>query len=185
MAKKSKDPSFLFYSQDFLVGTTFMEDHEIGKYIKILCYQHTHGHLSEEMMSTICRGVVPKNVLFKFIQDENGNWYNERLEEVIEERKTFKQLQSENAKSGHEKRKKDNGNDLAPAESLPSGNSLAPAESLPALEDEDLTHSRTPIRTQERSTRTRTKGTNPQALINNSQALNSPELDDLYKELFQ
>jgi len=31
-----KDPAVLFYFQDFLVGTEFMSDEEVGKYIFVL-----------------------------------------------------------------------------------------------------------------------------------------------------
>ena len=46
----NKDPAFLFYSSDFLTGTMFMSDSQLGKYIKILCTQHQKGHLSEKDM---------------------------------------------------------------------------------------------------------------------------------------
>ena len=32
---ENKDPAFLFYSSDFLTGTMFMSDTQLGKYIKI------------------------------------------------------------------------------------------------------------------------------------------------------
>ena len=45
-----KDPAFLFYYQDFLVGTSFMSNEVIGAYIKILCYQADKGSISKEHM---------------------------------------------------------------------------------------------------------------------------------------
>ena len=45
MAKKNKDPAILFYPEVFIMGTIFMSDEEVGKYIRLLCYQHQHGGL--------------------------------------------------------------------------------------------------------------------------------------------
>ena len=42
-----KDPAVLFYFQDFLVGTEFMTDDEVGKYIRILCHQADKGALTD------------------------------------------------------------------------------------------------------------------------------------------
>jgi len=46
-----KDPAFLFYSSDFTIGTQFMTDEQVGKYIRLLCAQHQTGHLDEEHMT--------------------------------------------------------------------------------------------------------------------------------------
>ena len=39
--KKGKDPAFLFYPNDFIVGTLMMTDEEVGIYIRLLAYIHT------------------------------------------------------------------------------------------------------------------------------------------------
>ena len=44
----AKDPAFLFYPSDFLTGTMFMTDEQVGKYIRLLCAQHQKGHLCEK-----------------------------------------------------------------------------------------------------------------------------------------
>ena len=48
----NKDPAFLFYTSDFLTGTMFMTDEEVGVYIRLLCVQHQHGGLIEKDIFT-------------------------------------------------------------------------------------------------------------------------------------
>ena len=67
----NKDPAFLFYSSDFLTGTMFMTDSQLGKYIKILCTQHQKGHLSEKDMLKICKR-YDKDIFEKFAKDNDG-----------------------------------------------------------------------------------------------------------------
>ena len=43
--EKNKDPAFLFYSSDFLTGTMFFTDEQVGKYIRLLCAQHQKGQI--------------------------------------------------------------------------------------------------------------------------------------------
>ena len=83
-----KDPAFLFYSNDFLTGTFLMTDEQIGRYIKLLCLQHQKGHLKEKDMLNICKE-YDEDIFSKFIQDEQGNYYNKRLEEEAEKRNKF------------------------------------------------------------------------------------------------
>lgn len=84
----SKDPSFLFYTNDFLTGCFFMSDEQVGKYIRLLCLQHQTGHLKKEHMIKIC-GTYDKDVFGKFKQDENGLYYNERLDTEINKRNNY------------------------------------------------------------------------------------------------
>lgn len=93
----SKDPSFPFYSQDFLVGTFAMDDATIGKYIKLLAFQHQSGHLSEKTILKVCGGEMDPELKTKFKIDNEGLYYNERLDEVLENREKFKAKQSDNA----------------------------------------------------------------------------------------
>lgn len=39
----SKDPALLFYTSDFLTGTTLMTHEQVGIYIRLLCVIHQHG----------------------------------------------------------------------------------------------------------------------------------------------
>jgi len=84
----AKDPAFLFYSSDFITGTDLMSYDQIGKYIKLLCLQHQKGHLKEKVMLQIC-GEYDEEIFEKFVKDEQGLFYNERLQEEIDKRKSF------------------------------------------------------------------------------------------------
>ena len=50
-----KNPAFLFYTSDFITGTLFMNNEEVGAYIRVLCMQHQKGHLTEEEIKNICK----------------------------------------------------------------------------------------------------------------------------------
>ena len=92
----AKSPAFNFYSSDFLTGTIFMEDHEVGKYAKLMCIQHQKGHMSLEQMEVVCKGSVPKNVMANYTQDDAGLYYNKRLEKVIAEKQEYCEKQASN-----------------------------------------------------------------------------------------
>lgn len=96
----AKDPAFLFYYQDFLVGTEFMTNEEIGIYIKILCHQADKGRLSQKHMLSICKAYgFSDSLQSKFMIDENGFYYNERLEQEVQKRRKYTESRRNNAKS--------------------------------------------------------------------------------------
>ncbi len=97
-----KDPAFLFYSSDFLSGTMLMSDEEIGQYIKLLCLQHQKGHLKEKDMLNICK-THNEDIFSKFKKDEEGNYYNERLEYESNKRKAYSESRRNNRKKKEEK----------------------------------------------------------------------------------
>lgn len=95
----AKDPAFLFYSQDFLVGTMAMPFEERGRYITILCYMHQNGRLNEETIKLLV-GSFSDMLRAKFIQDENGLFYNKRLEIEAEKRTKFVESRQMNGLKG-------------------------------------------------------------------------------------
>ena len=97
-----KDPAFLFYSQDFFMGTYGMTDAQVGRYIRLMCLQHTKGHLSEDVMAGAMGGELDAAVMSKFKIDENGLYYNERLEEEVSKRKRYSESRSKNRMSKSE-----------------------------------------------------------------------------------
>lgn len=99
----SKDPAVLFYTSDFISGTQFFTNEECGQYIRLLCQQHQLGHIPENHMKIICLS-YDSNVWKKFIKDENGNWYNQRMEIEKEKRLNYCNSRSKN-KKGHIKEK--------------------------------------------------------------------------------
>ena len=96
----SKDPAFLFYSSDFLTGTMFLSDEQTGKFIRLLCVQHQKGRLSEKHMINICK-TYDKDIFEMFTKDDEGLFYNERLEYEHNKRKSY----SESRRSNRTKKK--------------------------------------------------------------------------------
>lgn len=83
----AKDPAFLFYSSDFLTGTMFMTDEQVGVYIRLLCAQHQHGgRIDTNVLRTYCDRITNGDtVAAKFAQDDRGS-FNERLEIEMQKR---------------------------------------------------------------------------------------------------
>lgn len=92
-----KDPAFLLYSGDFATGTQFFTDDQVGKYVRLLIAQHLHGHLSERQMLHICKS-YDEDIFLKFLKDDEGKYYNERLESEVARRKKYSESRSENKK---------------------------------------------------------------------------------------
>jgi uncharacterized protein YdaU (DUF1376 family) len=89
----AKDPAFLFYPGDWLGGTlNFTRAHK-GAYMDLLMGQFNIGHMSIEDITTILGpdfdSMWESKLKNKFIQDENGLFYNEKLENEIIKRKNF------------------------------------------------------------------------------------------------
>ena len=93
----SKDPAFLFYSSDFLTGTMFMDNEQVGKFIRLMCAQHQKGRLSEKDMLKICI-THDEDIFSKFERDEAGLYFNTRLEEEVDKRKAYSESRRNNRK---------------------------------------------------------------------------------------
>jgi len=92
----AKDPAFLFYSTDFFMGTIELSDEQTGQYIRLMCLQHQKGHLSETVMRSVMHGELDSLIMSKFQQDEDGKYYNARLENEISKRRRYSKSRSEN-----------------------------------------------------------------------------------------
>lgn len=103
----SKDPAFLFYSNDFDAATKFFTHEQVGKYLRLLIAQHQHGHLSDKQMTFIC-GSHDVDVFDKFQKDDTGMFFNQRLEAEVNRRKSFSESRSLNRKRGIMTKTKDN-----------------------------------------------------------------------------
>jgi uncharacterized protein YdaU (DUF1376 family) len=101
----AKDPAVLFYTSDFLTGTLTMTNDQVGKYIRLLCLQHQKGFLTEKDMLNICQS-YDEDIFSKFIKDDTGKYYNERLESEISRRKSYSLSRSLNRKSTKHKPKR-------------------------------------------------------------------------------
>ena len=98
-----KDPAFLFYPSDFLTGTMFMSNEDIGIYIRLLCSQHQHGGIIDKVSFNSLvgeRGLLKS----KFIETDIG-FYNERLAQEISKRSIKSSNMSEAVKKVWESRK--------------------------------------------------------------------------------
>lgn len=99
----NKDPAFLFYPADFIVGCADLTMEERGQYITLMCLQHQKGRLNKRTIDLSIPN-ISQYVLDKFDIDENGLYYNKRLEAEITKRQKYCEALSQNAKSGWEKR---------------------------------------------------------------------------------
>lgn len=115
----AKDPAFLFYPSDFLTGTMFMNNEQIGIYIRLLCSQHQHGGVIDKISFN---SLVGNNDIIrsKFIEIDLG-FYNQRLANEMEKRNKKSNNISNAVKEVWEKRKKSN--------AIPLENNAIPKES--------------------------------------------------------
>jgi len=97
-----KDPAILFYTSDFITGTLTMTDDQVGKYIRLLCLQHQKGKLSEKDMLFICKS-YDEDIFCKFIKNEDGRYYNERMDNEINRRLKYAESRSNNRKGSLKK----------------------------------------------------------------------------------
>jgi uncharacterized phage protein (TIGR02220 family) len=116
-----KDPAFLFYSQDFIVGTLTMTFEDKGKYITILSLMHQQGRLDEKTISLLV-GSISDTLRNKFSIDENGFWFNDRLEQEIEKRTKFIESRINNGIKGGRPKKEHKPNGLASAKLIENEN---------------------------------------------------------------
>lgn len=95
MSGKGKDPAFLFYPSDFLIGTMDMTDEEVGIYIRLLCRQHQKGSIKPKFMKDLS-----DEILSKFQKDKDGNYYNKRLKDEINKRIKYAESRKANGSKG-------------------------------------------------------------------------------------
>ncbi len=114
-----KDPAFLFYTSDFLIGTLVMSFEDRGKYITLLSYMHHNGRLNAETIYVLV-GEMSDNLKAKFKTDENGLWYNERLEEEMLKRNRFVGSRHSNGKLGGRRETKTESTITIPGLTMPA-----------------------------------------------------------------
>ena len=104
------DPAFLFYPNDYLGGTLGMTFEEKGAYIELLMMQFNLGHLQEGKILKMLgsSSELWESIKLKFVIDENGLYYNKRLEyeqikrrKYSESRRNNKSGKNQYSKSGH------------------------------------------------------------------------------------
>lgn len=97
--KKSKDPSFLFYSQDWITGTYGMSNSQKGSFIDLLALQHQGVSITIDVIKKTCENKRKDIdvVLTKFVKGKDGLYHNQKIKNVMEERVLFRLKQSQNA----------------------------------------------------------------------------------------
>ena len=95
----AKDPAFLFYYQDFLVGTTFMTLEETGAYIKLLCFQAAKGPMTKDQILKKIPAPIWEAICGHY-REANGFYYNERLQQEIDKRRLFTESRLKNLHMG-------------------------------------------------------------------------------------
>lgn len=100
----NKDPAFLFYFNDFLVGTADMTNFDVGCYIRLLCLLAAKGSLSQEQIKTFLGSAFGQSwpALQKKFVCKDGLYYNERLEFEKDKRSKWTESRRKNAKHMHE-----------------------------------------------------------------------------------
>ena len=102
----AKDPAFLFYPNDYIGGTMGMTFEEKGAYIELLMMQFNRGHMTSHMIGQTV-GQLWVKLKDKFVQDENGLWYNVRLELEQKKRKEFTSSRKNNLEGKNQYSKKE------------------------------------------------------------------------------
>jgi hypothetical protein len=103
------DPAVLFYSADFLMGTEYLSDAECGQYIRLLCWQHRYGPISQAFIAShFPNGLFPL-VANKFKVNPDGSIYNVRMEKEKTARHKFVKSRHDNL-HGKDKPKPEAGN---------------------------------------------------------------------------
>ena len=105
--KMAKDPAFLFYTSDFYMGTIELNDTQVGQYIRLMCLQHQKGHLSKAVLQSVMGAELDPAVADKFEIDEEGNYFNKRLEEETNKRKRYSESRRANRAKAEEKDKEE------------------------------------------------------------------------------
>lgn len=107
MAKKGKDPAFLFYPGDWLGGTSDFTRHHKGAYMDLLMAQFNKGRLSlddvKDILGADFDSMWDRKLKPKFIQDENGLFYNERLDLEKLKRSEFTSSRRKNLENKNDK----------------------------------------------------------------------------------
>jgi len=102
-----KDPAVLFYTSDFLTGTSRFSDEQCGQYIRALCSQHQEGMFTKDELFQILKS-YDSPVWKKFKQCDDGLFYNERMQKEIEKRVSYCESKSHPGVSGRKPKSYDN-----------------------------------------------------------------------------
>lgn len=107
MEKKSKDPAFLFYSNDFFQECLFLSNEEVGILIRLMCIQHQHGNIPKKRLGFLLGFEwvsFSDELKKKFVEAKNEDGeeviYSPMLAAAIEKRSQFIDKQKSNGQKG-------------------------------------------------------------------------------------
>jgi hypothetical protein len=94
----AKDPAFLMYHQDWLLGTQYLSYSQKGKYIDLLCHQADKGVIPKKIFKKIS-GKDFGDLITSYFKEDSEGFYNLKLKEVMEKRKAFAESRRRNRMS--------------------------------------------------------------------------------------
>lgn len=104
-----KDPAVLWYPNDYIGGTMGMTFEQKGAYVELLMTQFNRGHMTSHMIGQVLGqdgGRIWDTIKDKFIQDEEGMYYNVRFEKEQIKRKMFIDSRKNNLSGNNQYSKK-------------------------------------------------------------------------------
>lgn len=94
-----KDPAFLFYPNDWIGGTMGMTFEQKGAYMELLMLQFNRGHMTKHMIGHVLgqnSDYLWESVKDKFEIDDEGQFFNPRLDIEINKRKAYSESRRNN-----------------------------------------------------------------------------------------
>lgn len=125
-----KDPAVLWYYRDYLEGTELMSWAEQGAYARLLNKQADKGSLSIDLIKKILKKDFERiwpAISGKFLIDDEGHFYNERMSLEVDKRKKNSKHQKDKAEERWRKERQSRGNAAAYATAMPLANADANA----------------------------------------------------------
>ena len=103
--RKRQDPAYRLYTSDFLVRNSDLTDEQVGQFIRLLCFQHQNGHLTEATMLLFCKGKKDELIFSRFRLNGKGLYYNEEMDNEINRRHGICETNKENIEEYWEKKR--------------------------------------------------------------------------------
>ena len=114
-----KDPAFLFYASDFLTGTMFMSNEQVGLYIRLLCAQHQHGgRIYTNVLRTQCDSITGGDAVFQKFEHDGEFSFNTRLRDEMQKRSEKAEKARESVNKRWEKHKYDSNTNVLRSENV-------------------------------------------------------------------
>lgn len=102
----AKDPAFLFFPNDWLGGTMTLTREQKGAYVDLLMAQFNSGHMMLQEIKTVLgekdfQSMWDSVLSKKFVKDNQGKYYNKRLEDEVIKRRNYSESRRKNRINGN------------------------------------------------------------------------------------